>query len=38
MKKSEIIITIIVGFLFVGAIVGATIYIISNSVVHNMGN
>jgi uncharacterized membrane protein len=38
MKRSEIIVTIIIGFLFVGAIVGATIYIMNNTVIHNMGN
>jgi hypothetical protein len=38
MKRSEIIITVLTALLFVGAIVGATIYIISNSVIHNMGN
>jgi hypothetical protein len=37
MKRSEIIVTIIIGFLFVGAIVGATIYICSNFVASNIG-
>jgi hypothetical protein len=38
MKRSEIIVTILVGILFVATIAAATLYIMNNTVIHNMGN
>jgi heme/copper-type cytochrome/quinol oxidase subunit 4 len=38
MKRSEIIITVLTGLLFVCAIVCASLYIMNNTVIHNMGN